>query len=422
MHALIQKITDTQHYITSSSFSLTQISFITFQSVLEVILVSLSGFICAWSGKLPREAQKIISKINVDLLTPCLIFNKLAKNLSITKIIEIFVVPAFYALLISVSFMTGHLWSHIFGLDEDETGFVIGNCVFPNSNSLPVSLTLSLAYTLPGLLWDHIENDNRDKVASRGILYLLIFQQIDQMLRWSWGYNKLLRWREETVYPDGSILNLVRNHDTSTLSLDSSTCDIDSNVDSGTNNTKLYRIWNTFKSNMNPPLYAIFSSIIVASIPILKNQFYVDDGFIQHTLSESISELGMISIPLILLVLGSNLYPSNETQSATHNYRKMIIASILGRMLTPWIIILPIVVYCCKTLPSVSILGDPIFMVCAFLLCTSPPAIQLTQITQLNEFFEAEMAGVLFWGYVVLTLPMTIITVISSMCAINWKA
>ena len=34
--------------------------------------------------------------------------------------------------------------------------------------------------------------DNDDEVAARGILYLLIFQQLGQLVRWSWGYNVLL--------------------------------------------------------------------------------------------------------------------------------------------------------------------------------------------------------------------------------------
>jgi hypothetical protein len=34
-----------------------------------------------------------------------------------------------------------------------------------------------------------LPNDNDDEVAARGILYLLIFQQLGQLVRWSWGYH-----------------------------------------------------------------------------------------------------------------------------------------------------------------------------------------------------------------------------------------
>ena len=64
--------------------------------------------------------------------------------------------------------------------------------VFGNSNSLPISLVLSLSQTIKGLHWDKVPGDNDDEVAARGILYLLIFQQLGQLLRWSWGYNVLL--------------------------------------------------------------------------------------------------------------------------------------------------------------------------------------------------------------------------------------
>ncbi len=64
--------------------------------------------------------------------------------------------------------------------------------VFGNSNSLPISLVISLSQTLKGLHWDKVRHDNDDEVAARGILYLLIFQQLGQLVRWSWGYHVLL--------------------------------------------------------------------------------------------------------------------------------------------------------------------------------------------------------------------------------------
>ena len=51
---------------------------------------------------------------------------------------------------------------------------------------------LSLSQTIKGLHWDKVPGDNDGEVAARGILYLLIFQQLGQLVRWSWGYNVLL--------------------------------------------------------------------------------------------------------------------------------------------------------------------------------------------------------------------------------------
>lgn len=65
--------------------------------------------------------------------------------------------------------------------------------MFGNSNSLPLSLVLSLSHTISGLHWDKIPGDNDGEVAARGILYLLIFSQLGQAVRWSWGMNSLLK-------------------------------------------------------------------------------------------------------------------------------------------------------------------------------------------------------------------------------------
>lgn len=65
--------------------------------------------------------------------------------------------------------------------------------VFGNSNSLPLSLVISLSHTISGLHWDKIPGDNDAEVAARGILYLLIFSQIGQAARWSWGMNSLMK-------------------------------------------------------------------------------------------------------------------------------------------------------------------------------------------------------------------------------------
>ena len=62
---------------------------------------------------------------------------------------------------------------------------------------------ISLSQTLKGLHWDKVPNDNDNEVGARGILYLLIFQQLGQLLRWSWGYNILLAPAERYSEEDG---------------------------------------------------------------------------------------------------------------------------------------------------------------------------------------------------------------------------
>src|SRR4051794_12441004 len=91
-----------------------------------------------------------------------------------------------------VSLLVSVGMARLFNLRRRARNFVIAMGVFGNSNSLPMSLVVSLSFTLKGLHWDQIPGDNDNDVAARGILYLLIFQQLGQLVRWSWGYNVLL--------------------------------------------------------------------------------------------------------------------------------------------------------------------------------------------------------------------------------------
>lgn len=473
-----------------NGLSFTEISFLTFQAVVQVFIICLSGFWAATSNLLNNEGTKTISKLNVDLFTPALIFSKLASSLSLKKLLEVIIIPILYAITTLVSYFASILVSKWLELTEPESNFVTAMSVFGNSNSLPVSLTLALAYSIPDLEWDDIPDDTPDKIASRGLIYLLIFQQLGQMLRWSWGYNKLLAKQPDHIIFYDSInndeeinINSINNnnnhnndHDLNTiqsmntsnsaltsnsttnnnsnsnneilnsenrLPVPSSTANYDDSTDGDStsqlieqnnDNNNIENLQEEIKENerpfiiriligfynwMNPPLWSMFAAMIVASIPQLKAEFYENNGFIQHTLASAIRQLGLVSIPLILVVLGANLAPTSDIPPACPHYKKMILGSLLGRMVLPSLVLLPAIVLCVKYI-NLSIMDDPIFLITSFLLITSPPAIQLSQICQLNELYQKEMAGVLFYGYAILTLPVTIIVVVTCIEALKW--
>ncbi len=530
-----------------TSFNYLHITFLSFQAVIEVVIVCLAGFWAANSGLLNNNATKIISRLNVDLFTPALIFTKLASSLSLRKLLEVIIIPIMYAITTLVSYISATYISSLLGLTEPESNFVTAMAVFGNSNSLPVSLTLALAYTLPGLEWDDIENDNADKIASRGLVYLLIFQQLGQMLRWSWGFNTLLKRQphdviyaenrdiednpepnaafsthsacspetERLLQPNSSFdsdtepqsssidsnksnnLPQARSYGSSNGADDENTIsdptDVDSDVGSVDSEPSVMALSSEMLPNarkddgepiravrtvsrnargdlvvqiqdieskgeqdggeethpctnaleesgnaeisgfeahfkkfcqgvmnwMNPPLWSMILAIVVASIGPIRYQFYEADGFIQNTLAKAIKELGSVSIPLILVVLGANLAPSSEIPPACKHYSRMIFGSLISRMVLPSIVLLPLIVLCVKYV-NISIMDDPIFTITSFLLITSPPAIQLSQICQLNEIYQKEMAGVLFYGYVILTLPVTIFIVVTALQCVAW--
>jgi len=132
------------------------------------------------------------------------VFTKLASQLNPSKLAELGVIPVIFLIQLAVSYLVSIGVSRCFRLNRRATNFVTAMGVFGNSNSLPISLIISLSQTLKGLHWDKVPGDNDDDVAARGILYLLIFQQLGQLVRWSWGYHVLLAPKHKyEEYRDG---------------------------------------------------------------------------------------------------------------------------------------------------------------------------------------------------------------------------
>ncbi|KAK8008280.1 auxin efflux carrier [Apiospora marii] len=163
-----------------------------FEAVMEVVCVSLPGYIIARLGHFDAEKQKFLANLNVMLFTPCLIFTKLASQLNADKLVELGVIPIIFVIQTFISYLVSIGVAKAFRLRKRPANFVTAMGVFGNSNSLPISLVISLSQTLKGLHWDRIPGDNDDEVGARGILYLMIFQQLGQLVRWSWGYHVLL--------------------------------------------------------------------------------------------------------------------------------------------------------------------------------------------------------------------------------------
>ncbi|KAJ5154848.1 Auxin efflux carrier [Penicillium coprophilum] len=536
-----------------------QLVLLVFEAVLEVVCVSLPGYIAARQGMFDADAQKLVANLNVTLFTPCLIFTKLGSQLTAEKLTDLAIIPVIFIVQTFVSYFCSFVVARCCRFKKRQSNFVAAMAVFGNSNSLPISLVISLSQTLKGLHWDRIPNDNDDEVAARGILYLLIFQQLGQLVRWSWGYHILLapkdRYLEEAERDESgqSIIEqgqarysdnpdqtdpdepLVRTRSSDDLhhahhaahtdrfqsgdqtpvstrtysysklsSAHSDELDSDDtpsvigppptgpflprqsthgdilqfpNVEIAAGEAReadktgfqrckaslrrsrdRLRQWREKKTNalharlppkvqkglasttrgmrrflhgvwdfMNPPLWAMLVSIIVASVPVLQHGFFDDGTFVRNSVTRAVEQNGQVAVPLILVVLGANLarntIPEEAMADIEHprDERKLIIASLLARMLLPTLIMAPILALMAKFVP-ISILDDPIFIIVCFLLTGAPSALQLAQICQINNVFVGAMSKLLFQSYVVWILPSTLVLVMCALEVVEWAS
>ncbi|KAI2472228.1 auxin efflux carrier [Annulohypoxylon bovei var. microspora] len=526
--------------------SLDHLILLVFEAVLEVVCVSLPGYVIARLGHFDADKQKFLANLNVMLFTPCLIFTKLASQLNADKLIDLAVIPFIFIIQTAVSYMVSVGVSKAFRFGKRPANFVTAMGVFGNSNSLPISLVISLSQTLKGLHWDRIPGDNDDEVAARGILYLLIFQQLGQLVRWSWGYHVLLapksryeEYQNETVEegryrdsasqdalipgldgnaavendsdssdgsevyepagrtpvagtsvasPDdsddeastprriakkhdngsngvnghyvttgpGDIMTFPRMHELNDPEIPSGVQGYYVRVKLGVKRTaasaeqhvvdlskRIYqrfprpvqtalagmwrgwlRVYHFLWEFMNPPLWAMLCAIVVASVPDLQRLFFKEGTFVNNSVTRAVSQSGGVAVPLILVVLGANL--ARNTQNHTTRDpeeekigKKLLVASLISRMLLPTLIMAPILALFAKYVP-VSILDDPIFVIVCFLLTGAPSALQLAQICQINEVYEGVMSKILFQSYVIWILPSTLVLVMMALETVEW--
>ncbi|CAG9946992.1 unnamed protein product [Clonostachys rosea f. rosea IK726] len=523
--------------------SLPNLCLLVFSAVLEVVCVSLPGYIVARLGHFDADKQKFLANLNVMLFTPCLIFTKLASQLNAKKLSDLAIIPAIFVIQTLVSWLVARVVAKLFRFNKRASNFITAMSVFGNSNSLPISLVISLSATLKGLHWDRIPGDNDDEVAARGILYLLIFQQLGQLVRWSWGYHVLLAPKDkydeyqDHVTEEGGRPCLA--HDTETRPLidgldgdteDEDTCSNDSrhydpagrtpiasasratlvdlvdnddpkgkaahkvqpyrddpsttdesedhlsiphvrvvnpnneSVEEPASSVKQWMhnkstqlktttsdffshiysqspkpvqtVFSSFKSAavkfnnfiwefMNPPLWAMICAIVVASVPALQRLFFQEGSFVQNSVTSAIRSNGNVAVPLILVVLGANLARNTTAHDEEFDPeeekigKKLMIASLISRMLLPTMIMAPILALIAKYLP-ISILDDPIFVIVCFLLSGAPSALQLAQICQINNVYEKTMGKILFQSYVVWILPSTLILVMLALETVEW--
>ncbi|KAK1991831.1 membrane transporter [Colletotrichum falcatum] len=515
-----------------------------FEAVLEVVCVSLPGYIVARMGHFDADKQKFLANLNVMLFTPCLIFTKLASQLNADKLLDLAVIPIIFVIQTLVSWLVSVGISRLFGFNRRASNFVTAMGVFGNSNSLPISLILSLSQTIKGLHWDKIPGDNDDEVGARGILYLLIFQQLGQLVRWSWGYHVLLAPKDKypeyqderveegqygidresapllTEYDDGNVASSRSSSDdlsnyepagrTPVASRSrASPADTEDEDDdypkkrkinglaplngnhpvfdgSGDEISSFPRIRNTDEPEvtegvkgysarinnafacarhststffarqygrlpptitavfsalgrfagkfynflwefMNPPLWAMLIAVVVASVPALQKIFFEEGSFVKNSFTDAVQSSAGVAVPLILVVLGANLARNTQKSEKQRDPEedqigtKLLVASLVCRMLLPTLIMTPVLAIFAKYVP-VSILDDPIFVIVCFLLTGAPSALQLAQICQINEVYEGVMSRILFQSYVIWILPSTLILVMCALEVVEWAA
>ncbi|TXT13478.1 hypothetical protein VHUM_00845 [Vanrija humicola] len=198
--------------------------------------------------------------------------------------------------------------------------------------------------------------------------------------------------------------------------------------------------WATFNSFMTVPMWSALISIGIALIPPFQAWLSGIKPFVQ-----AVKSAGQCSIPVTLVVLGAFFYTppqpialetTEERPKSIRGYieskihslaggsevsgsaaypgeNKTVFVACVSRMIVVPLIFLPFIALLARY-DLFEAAEDPVFILCAVLLVSSPPALTLAQITQAasGDAFERLISKTISWSYAVLTPPLTLIYVV----------
>jgi predicted permease len=169
---------------------------------------------------------------------------------------------------------------------------------------------------------------------------------------------------------------------------------------------------NKINGFMSPPLYAALLALFVGLTP-LKGLMYDKQSFLYPSVTKAIEGCGKAAVPLILTCLGAQLVSIQESQQPTSPaMNKPVATAIAIRMcLMPFLVVPIVCLFVLYGSRFSSLAQDPVFITMMIVLGCTPTAINLVQITQVNNIFEEEMLRMLFWSYGVVCVPICTFTV-----------
>jgi predicted permease len=116
----------------------------------------------------------------VSLMTPALLFSKVAFSLTPSKLKEMWIIPLGFVIVTVVSAAVAYGLGTVFRLKKSQRSFAMCASMFQNSNSLPIALIQSLVVEVPGLKWGN--DDHKDAMLGRALAYLVVYSTLGMMV------------------------------------------------------------------------------------------------------------------------------------------------------------------------------------------------------------------------------------------------
>jgi predicted permease len=310
------------------------------KSVILVFAVASLGVIFVRLKLLKDKHLKLISQFIFTASLPCLLFSKVAININLTRLKELWVLPFSCVLYVFVGLLLGLLTVKLCKPKKEFSRCVVASCGFGNTGYLPMSLIVAITAFFP--IFSKHEN-----AGDLGIAYISTFLIGFSPLMWSVGY---------TIVSGKSIKEF------------------------------------TLSQLLPPPLIGLLFGLLIGLTPPLKKLICLPSG----TLYPLFYMAELVAAPTIicaLILLGGKLA---FTPIASTINKKTIIGMVLSKL-----IIMPLLaLFYVKFLISAQFIPNEIIIILVFIIeATVPPANNLIVMCSVIGKNEENMATLLFRMY-----------------------
>ncbi|KAF9991708.1 hypothetical protein BGZ79_004101, partial [Entomortierella chlamydospora] len=421
----------------------------------QIIVVVASGIILAKVGIVTANSQKAISKVNLYFLTPCLLFTNIASGITWERFLAFWPIPMFFIIFSTISWSLARTGSRLLRLTLPETKLATASIMFFNCNSLPLAMIHSLAFSAASKKLMRDENDTSEDIVA---------SVCDNLIRWSYGVKLLSRPEKEESTDITTTYNSISSSPDLECGAGQAAGDSEprnglgyrilEHVKSLTTPPLITAILALFVG-LIPPLHRLFMdrnsdvySFVIrpletcgraavpmillclgaqvtdfaSSKPALPPPSPLESDLVsvstQNDEDETINEeQPLLAASTSAVTPSGRLLPPSTVQNKQQEQRQQSASEmsemssntsvpfiLISRMLLVPLVALPLVLFCPPGL-SPHVTSDPAFRLSLVTMISSPTAINLIQICQINGYLEQPMAGVLFWSYCVVGLP-----------------
>jgi len=362
-------------------------------AAVGMLLIAVSSG--TYIGRKANLDQKVLSEMGrvcASVMTPCLIFSSIVENLTWDLLLQSWHIPVATVLLLVVDVLLAMGLAHFF-VERKWSVLCIMGATFNNPMALPVSIIQSLSQ---GESW--IEDQ-----LSLTISLCFLFNVFQTPFFWMGGSMLIDSEKERLAAeqrPDESEMGVNEGpgaHQSGTLAALHA-----SNEDCSEHFTPVCRrAFKVLSTSVNPPFVAALVSLVIAMIPPLQTALIQKRGLL-NPLFLGIKLVGEGMIPLLLVLLGANLWDSYANSKKEDHVPKtvMVIILVIKLIVTPMIACA--FYYVAGRHAKVTHAVHLVY----FVEAASPTAVNLALLFGMKQYMCREVATVILYNY--LLCPVTI--------------